>query len=328
MPRKRLRQLRKVLCPRGDVFQKENNVAGLGMALCKFMTSAFGGSISVRSKEGLGTLVTVFFTLEDKIKPGICVDSARSLESEDYDLDSGSESESGGSYDSSYESESNEDRHLNLTNLTFKRKSSTSSLLRVESFTFIRAEDLAYPRILIVDDQMFNIDALLILLHVSGVNVKNCVHRAFSGSQALDQVKCQDSLLYYHIIFMSCFMPVVDGFEATREIRKFLKSKCLPQPLIFGVTANSDEACSKRAKACSMDEVLFKPLRPEHVKDSLARSRAIFKKAAPPSESPSSSEIEDLLSDDLKEFDVAEGSSLDKSHKSKKSPLKSASPGK
>jgi len=40
-------------------------------------------------------------------------------------------------------------------------------------------------RILIVDDQMFNLEALSVILKVCGIDTDSQVHRAFNGLQAV-----------------------------------------------------------------------------------------------------------------------------------------------
>ena len=75
---------------------------------------------------------------------------------------------------------------------------------------------------MIVDDQSFNIEALLLILRYSmGLNnIKKFCDRANDGQEALhliqknvednNYVKCD-----YHLIFMDCNMPFVDGYQAT-----------------------------------------------------------------------------------------------------------------
>ena len=37
-------------------------------------------------------------------------------------------------------------------------------------------------------------------------------------------------------------MPILDGCDATHQIRTFLESQGLPQPMIIGVTGQTEEA--------------------------------------------------------------------------------------
>lgn len=78
------------------------------------------------------------------------------------------------------------------------------------------------PQMLIVDDEIFNITAMRIVLKYV-FKIKNldttCTH-AMNGQQAIDLIKQnveQNKGKYcsYSIIFMDCNMPVLDGYEAT-----------------------------------------------------------------------------------------------------------------
>eukprot|EP00356_Strombidium_inclinatum_P012531 CAMPEP_0170484356 /NCGR_PEP_ID=MMETSP0208-20121228/3840_1 /TAXON_ID=197538 /ORGANISM="Strombidium inclinatum, Strain S3" /LENGTH=106 /DNA_ID=CAMNT_0010757671 /DNA_START=2495 /DNA_END=2812 /DNA_ORIENTATION=+ len=82
-------------------------------------------------------------------------------------------------------------------------------------------------RILIVDDQIFNIRALKIILEYKfGVKASACDH-AFNGREALEIIE-KDVLKQreygqectYPLILMDCNMPVMDGYEASQQIRQ------------------------------------------------------------------------------------------------------------
>ena len=90
--------------------------------------------------------------------------------------------------------------------------------------------ELGHKRILIVDDQSYNIDAALIILNCAmGPEAERVSAKAFNGKQALDMViksvehhnkdKCG-----FDLILMDCNMPFMDGYDATIEIRKYLDS--------------------------------------------------------------------------------------------------------
>lgn len=78
-------------------------------------------------------------------------------------------------------------------------------------------------RILIVDDQSFNIDALKIILKYSlGLDSSIYCETAFSGEQAFQMVKDDaesNSRSKYSLILLDCNMPGMDGYETTKVIR-------------------------------------------------------------------------------------------------------------
>ena len=44
----------------------------------------------------------------------------------------------------------------------------------------------------------------------------------------------------FDLILMDCNMPVMDGYDACHNIRQFLYSRNIPQPLIIAVTGHSE----------------------------------------------------------------------------------------
>jgi CheY-like chemotaxis protein len=82
-------------------------------------------------------------------------------------------------------------------------------------------------RILIVDDQKFNIDALLIILeHYVRINPRFCDY-ALNGQIAIDFVKSNieknlHQMCDYELILIDCEMPFVNGYEATHKIINYL----------------------------------------------------------------------------------------------------------
>jgi len=89
-------------------------------------------------------------------------------------------------------------------------------------------------RILIVDDQSFNLDALeAILTYKCMIDCKRIVDRALSGKEAIEKVK-QNLILNkfnacdYFLILMDCNMPFIDGYQSTDIIRSMIHEHKLP----------------------------------------------------------------------------------------------------
>ena len=53
--------------------------------------------------------------------------------------------------------------------------------------------------------------------------ISELVDQAINGQDALKKVKEAEGF-QYGLIFMDCSMPIMDGYEATEKIRKYLKT--------------------------------------------------------------------------------------------------------
>jgi PAS domain S-box-containing protein len=117
-------------------------------------------------------------------------------------------------------------------------------------------------RILIAEDNPFNQEVAVELLTAAGA----AVDVADNGRQVLDLL---DSGQRFDVILMDVQMPVLDGIEATREIRR---RRELDGLVIVAMTAS---ALAEDLAACidaGMDAVESKPIDPTSLSRTLARS--------------------------------------------------------
>ncbi|GGB78855.1 response regulator [Dyadobacter sediminis] len=103
--------------------------------------------------------------------------------------------------------------------------------------------------ILVVDDNMVNQHMVVRLLQKMGYkpDVSN------NGQQAVKAA----NLKTYDLILMDIQMPVMDGLEATRLIRKMLER----QPTIIALTANTLEDIEQQCLDAGMNDYMGKPIR-------------------------------------------------------------------
>ena len=81
-------------------------------------------------------------------------------------------------------------------------------------------------RIIIVDDEPYNILGLQIIIQLSGFkDIEKLIDKANNGQEALDLVKSsyEKKNHSYGLIFMDCSMPVINGYDASEAIRLFIK---------------------------------------------------------------------------------------------------------
>lgn len=77
------------------------------------------------------------------------------------------------------------------------------------------------------------------------------------------------------VVLMDINMPVVDGFEAARTIRRFEKASGTPRASIIAVTGLGDTSAQEEAFASGMDLFLTKPVKMKEVTEILAKIRGI-----------------------------------------------------
>ena len=75
---------------------------------------------------------------------------------------------------------------------------------------------------------------------------------------------------YFDLIFMDVQMPVMNGYEATRRLRK-LSRKDAEKVWVVAMTANAFVEDIRAAKDAGMNEHLSKPVSMEQLQDVLYR---------------------------------------------------------
>ena len=81
---------------------------------------------------------------------------------------------------------------------------------------------------------------------------------AAHGGEALSQLERSN----FDLVLMDCNMPVMDGYEATRQIRQ---SGRWPQLPIVALTANAMSEERERCRTAGMNDYLAKPFRREEL---------------------------------------------------------------
>ena len=115
--------------------------------------------------------------------------------------------------------------------------------------------------ILVVEDNLINQKVALATLNILGLKA-DVVE---DGALALKAVEMKQ----YALILMDCQMPVMNGYEATRRIRKL--NATYSQMPIVAWTANVTPSERQRCIDCGMDDFLAKPFKRDQLVDILKR---------------------------------------------------------
>ena len=109
-------------------------------------------------------------------------------------------------------------------------------------------------KVLLVEDNEINIEIARFMLERFGMKITE----AHNGKEAMEVFQSSKEN-YFDMIFMDIMMPVMDGLEATRQIRKLNREDAKKIPII-AMTANAFSDDAQLSKEAGMDEHLVKPL--------------------------------------------------------------------
>ncbi len=148
-------------------------------------------------------------------------------------------------------------------------------------FSVSEQQSLFRGHVLLVEDNLVNQQVAMGLLRKLGCQVD----LAGNGREAVNAV----STVPYDIVFMDCQMPVLDGYEATAEIRKMERSEEQHLPII-ALTANAMEGDREKCLNAGMDDYLSKPFKQEQIVNVLRKWLTEVEPSE--EESPAESQVE------------------------------------
>ncbi|MDZ8118528.1 ATP-binding protein [Pontiella agarivorans] len=118
-------------------------------------------------------------------------------------------------------------------------------------------------RILLVEDNRVNREVIRRILKKLGYDAD----LAANGEEAVQAAQNQA----YDLILMDVQMPVMDGLEATRIIKREHEKKNSCKPLIVGLSAHALKEHHEQAAEAGMDDYLTKPVRIRDLKQLFSR---------------------------------------------------------
>ncbi len=140
-------------------------------------------------------------------------------------------------------------------------RGSPEMLVNLAPRAVTKFDDNAPPRVLVAEDNLTNQLVVRLFLEGIGCDVE-CVN---NGQEAVERII--DSR--YDVVLMDGQMPGLDGYEATRKIRKMHGTGALP---IIAMTASAMVGDRERCLAAGMTDYLAKPLQEGELAAALARA--------------------------------------------------------
>jgi CheY-like chemotaxis protein len=118
----------------------------------------------------------------------------------------------------------------------------------------LQTRDYTGKRILLVEDNALNMEIGEELLKRVGVMVE----KAVDGREAVDKVNAMPEE-YYDLIFMDIQMPVMNGYEAAKQIRASKREDLRKIPIVaMSADAFADDVA--HAREVGMNEHISKPV--------------------------------------------------------------------
>lgn len=136
------------------------------------------------------------------------------------------------------------------------------------------SEQLKQLRVLLAEDNQINQFVAVQLLEEMGITL---VDTAADGVEVLDLLKRAETDTHYGVVLMDCQMPEMDGYEATRAIRKGEAGEYCKSISIIAMTANAMRGDKEKCIEAGMDDYVSKPVEPEFLLEKIKETLNLAK---------------------------------------------------
>ncbi len=126
-----------------------------------------------------------------------------------------------------------------------------------------RASTSVGGHVLLVEDNPVNRQVAQRLLTLIGVSFET----AENGKEGVDKASTGE----FDAVLMDCQMPIMDGYSATRGIRKLQVDGSLGKLAIIAMTANAMVGDREKCLSCGMDDYMSKPLNRSMIEQMLRK---------------------------------------------------------
>ncbi|OAA68161.1 osmolarity two-component system protein sln1 [Niveomyces insectorum RCEF 264] len=269
----------------GDLgLSKKFGGTGLGLSICQQLATLMGGTVTLKSTVGVGTIFIMRIPLK-YVKDRSSSTASSSMKSRPPSVSS---ADGGDNRRNSYPKPSGDaitkpkqqpvfDKQARLVGLSqpffvanppHPGQSKEAQMAAIDRAIANKAEGQARVRVLVADDNSTNIEVVSRMLKLEDIYD---VTIAKDGQEAYDLVKANmEKNQMFDVIFMDVQMPNLDGLQSTRLIRKMGYSA----PIV-ALTAFSEESNVRECMESGMDEFLSKPIRRPALKQVLQKFATI-----------------------------------------------------
>ena len=127
------------------------------------------------------------------------------------------------------------------------------------------------PKILIVDDNAFNLTAIKELLKAFGIKAEKVTDGELAIQSVVNNEGSCKSCKNYKLIFMDIEMPRLDGFQATQILRKKMLEREISFIPIIGITGHNPAEKRVECLTSGMNDMTLKPVTNKVMKELLKK---------------------------------------------------------
>ncbi|CAD8112866.1 unnamed protein product [Paramecium primaurelia] len=129
-------------------------------------------------------------------------------------------------------------------------------------------------RVLIVDDEYFNIQSLQLILHRFNAHCDFTFNGQEAIKKSLQKMKepcrqCQNN--GYVVFFLDLNMPIMDGFDTVKNLKKMMHDNQIPKGICIANTGYADLESKQKALNSGMDFYMIKPIQIKELEIYLKR---------------------------------------------------------
>jgi signal transduction histidine kinase len=234
---------------------REYGGTGLGLSISKKLSELMGGGISVSSELGKGTCFEFTVMLKESHNSKIVEPKIQPITQTHLTHDNSTEPSNGQPIDEAHSTDT-------INPITTEKHTEDED----EIFNSTWPDN---TRILLVDDNQINQFVAEGILEDININ-PDLIDIVANGQEAISALKA-GAAMPYSLVLMDCQMPVMDGYEASRQIRKGAAGVENKNITIVAMTANAMKGDKEKCLEAGMDDYITKPVEPEVLQPVLTK---------------------------------------------------------